>query len=95
MSELRPYIVQYKHGEWAMLAFARSNKEARKVLFEAGFDDAPYIDTRARLAISPFTRSLQECDAPHIIDSPPVCPICERWNIAGDYDPCPCTEEDY
>jgi len=92
---LRPYIVYYAGDEWSMLVFARNRNEARTLLHKAGYaDDAPYMDTRARIADTEFTRSLQQRDEPHLVDSPPGCPRCEHWNIHGRYDPCPTCESE-
>lgn len=83
---LNPYMAferDSKH-EGAVLVFARTNREARKLaapwlllLIECEFT-AMRVQ-RIRGDDEAFIRSLAESGEPHVIDNPPSCKECETW----------------
>ena len=81
---LRPYMCWAGDPQdGAVLAWAHTRQEARKLAFPAIADwtDCGFIDVRARLlkAHPAYYETLKLNDAPHVNDDPPVCPSCETW----------------
>ena len=82
--KLHPYVCWCGESprEAAVLAFARTAKEARKLAYHDP-DLGPceeWIDMRARRLRTDvdYLMSLCKRDEPHTI-LPPVCPTCEMW----------------
>jgi hypothetical protein len=61
--------------------FAHSVEQARRLGWTAlrGMADTDWIDTRVRWLRS-GCEHLRQGTKPHVIDSPPVCKICELWS---------------
>ncbi len=84
-AKLKAYMVYDRIGgssECAVLAFAYSAKQARKIgwPYMADFAGSEWIDVAVRWlknSLWLFKQMIQ--DAPHVIDSPEVCPCCELW----------------
>ncbi|MDR1230871.1 MAG: hypothetical protein LBK61_05670 [Spirochaetaceae bacterium] len=71
--------------ECAVLIFADSAKEAKKLLWKNNpfgiFDD--YIDLRvALIKDKPFLEKERQREYPHIVDCPATCSHCEGWGIS-------------
>lgn len=82
---MRPYMCWCGDpAEGAVLAWANTAQEARKLSYpvlEGWWDGCEFIDVRANwLREHPdYYETLKQKDAPHVIESPPCCPVCERW----------------
>jgi hypothetical protein len=73
-------------GEGACLIFAHTAKAAKKVGHAqiADWFDTPWIDMGVRKLDKPhlFAEANPEklaAEVPHVIESPKVCPVCEKW----------------
>lgn len=67
-------------SEGAVLVFANTAKEAKRLTYENGLVVDEFIDARARLLQEDrFLRAQQMFDYPHVIESPKVCKHCELW----------------
>jgi len=69
-------------SEGACLIFAHTAKEARLLAWPVlqNWFDSEWIDIRARRIIGEdHLRELANADFPHVIESPPVCDVCETW----------------
>ena len=71
--------------EGAVLVFAHTAKEAKKLTFNDGLVVDEWIDTAVkRLKNKPwlYNETRQEIlgeDIPHVVESPTVCKICGQW----------------
>lgn len=66
--------------EGAVLVFANTAKEARKLTYKNGLVVEEFIDSRARLLKEDsFLRAQQKHDYPHVIESPIICKYCAQW----------------
>jgi len=90
---LHPYVVHDgEPQEVAVLVFAHTAQEARKVGFDAltGFDCSEWIDVRAKRLRKHegYLMGFRQSDEPHCIESMPVCPRCEKWGAPPVGDGC-------
>ena len=81
---LNPYMAHCgEPGEGALLVFARTARDARKLAYPeiSGPFDCGYIDVRAELLRDhrEYLMGLATEPGPHVLDNPPCCPVCERW----------------
>lgn len=86
---LHPYMgYAGEPSEGAVLVFAHTAREARKVAYDCvvGWCDCEFIDVRCtRLRDDPeYLLTLAhpaklESDTPHCVDDPPSCDACEMW----------------
>lgn len=83
---LNPYMAYERDSkhECAVLVFARTNREARKLVAPWLFSLIECEFTAMRVQRirgdgEAFIRSLAKSDEPHVIDNPPPCKECETW----------------
>lgn len=82
---LRPYMCWAGEDpeDGAVLAFARTSKDARKLAYPyvADWTGCDFIDVRAKWLkeYAGYLLTLKIKDVPHVIDNPPVCKVCETW----------------
>jgi hypothetical protein len=66
-----------------VLAWAHTAQAARKLSYPtiADWTDAFFRDVRATLMKKhpEYLQTLKLEDGPHVIEYPPVCPVCELW----------------
>lgn len=91
MSELKTYMGYDEtagSAEGAVLIFAHSTREARKIGFPhiRSWFDTEWIDMRARRLTDHVDHLIGEADTdkfaagiPHVVDDPKVCPTCQLW----------------
>jgi len=95
------YIVRKKYGYSALLVFARTAQESRKISFSAGQDwemieEWEWTDWVAK-RIWNLPAHLAELDTgePQIVADPPACERCELWGGFPTENGCSfCEEED-
>jgi hypothetical protein len=68
-------------SEWAVLIFANSAREAKKLLWkELCLELDSFIDGRVSLLRDrPWLEKLKKKDVPHLINDPPSCKACGMW----------------
>ena len=81
---LRPYMCWAGDPEeGAVLAWAHTGQEARKLAYPAIADwtDSGFFDVRARLMKNhpEYLQTLSLQDVPHVNDNPPCCSVCDLW----------------
>lgn len=83
---LRAYMAYERHdGPWegAVLVFARTSREARKLAAPEvqSWTFCGFTDVAARW-LREDCAHLRQLDAPHVVEDPPVCADCERWHTS-------------
>ena len=80
---LKPYMAfpASEFIEWAILVFANTAQEAKKIAYRDGEFDS-YIDVRVRaMKPKPCIMSQMIKDEPHANNCPDECKRCEQWGM--------------
>lgn len=80
---MNAYICRIKDDDSAMLVFANTAKEARRISYGYGWHEPFNGDwiywTATRIKDLPDHLKALDTGSPQVIDSPPTCPRCELW----------------